>query len=548
MKYSRTKSQQAFTIVELIIVVVVIAILAALSIVSYSGIKKSAVDSKVKDSVSQIRKQMLLEGIKNGEVYPTTFPSGIHLGSDVGLALTTVGTDSEFCINGTTPGYNDVYYHASNTEEVTSGLCPGAVLVPSIIGNYNSNAGTVSYTFSRTATGDGALGLTVHVGEAWDAVDISWDAQAGAQNYELQSRNPSSGNSNASYFYYRYVSDGSYQCYNSGSSCGVNYSGLIPSSTTSLTWTSTTTALPASAGQTFEYRVRYKLPDNSFSAWDTAQLSFPIQADTDVPAIANVTAVPAADYSNIVISWDQVPNFSPKMGQVYYELQTRNPSSTNSNINYFYYRYVSDGSYQCYNSGISCGATYSGAIPYTTTSLTWTSTTTAVPASAGQNFEYRVRIRVTGEQTYYSAWSNVVTASYPIQSDADIPIMSVFTVTPAGNWSNITIAWGQVANFAPKMGEVKYEIQTRDPSSGNSNASYFYYRYVSDGSYQCYNSGISCGATYSGAIPYTTTSLTWTSTTTAVPPSGKTFQYQMRLRLTGEQTYYSPWVIKSLTH
>jgi len=546
VKFIKTKNQQAFTIVELIIVIVVIAILATLSIVSYNGIKKSAVDSTVKDSVSQVRNRMLVEGVKNGESYPTTFPSDIHLGSNVGLALTVVGTDKEFCINGTTPDYNDVYYHATQTEAVATGLCPGEVLAPSIIGSYNSNAGTVSYTFSRTATGDGALGLTVHVGEAWDAVGISWTAQTGAQNYEVQSRNPT-GSGDASYFYYRSVTDGSSQCYSSASYCGSAWSGMIPSSTTSLTWTNTTNAVPASTGQTFEYRVRYKLPDNSFSAWDTAQLSFPIHADTDVPAIANVKVIPATDYSNVVISWDQVPNFSPKMNQVYYELQARNPSGSND-ASYFWYRNVTDGSSQCYNSGSYCGAGWSGAIPYTTTSRTWTNTTNAVPASAGQNFEYKMRIRVTGEQTYYSPWSTVVVASYPVQSNSDLPVMPSFTVTPAGDWSNVVIAWGQVANFAPKMGQVYYELSARNPS-GSGDASYFWYRNVTDGSSQCYNSGSYCGASWSGAIPYTTTSRTWTSTTNAVPATvGQTFEYEMRIRVTGEQTYYSPWVTKSLIH
>ncbi len=546
MKAQKRNNNQAFTIVELIIVVVVIAILAALSIVAYSGVKKSATDAQVKDTVSQARKLMLTQGIVNSEIYPTTFPSTIKIGSGIGLALTVVGTDKEFCINGTTPSYNDVYYHATETEAVATGLCPGAVLAPSVIGDYNSNAGTIAYTFSRTSTGDGSLGLTVHVGEAWDSVDISWTAQAGAQNYEVQTRNPT-GINDDSYFYYRGITNGSGVCYNSGSYCGAGYSGLIPSSTTSLNWTYTGAVLPASTGQTFEYRVRYKLPDNSFSAWDTAQLSFPIHADTDVPAISNVKVIPATDYSNVVISWDQVPNFSPKMGQVYYELQTRNPTGTNDN-SYFYYRGVTDGSGVCYNGGAYCGAGYSGAIPYTTTSRTWTHIGAAVPASAGQNFEYKVRIRVTGEQTYYSAWSNIIIASNPVQSNSDVPAMPNYTITPAGDWSNVVIAWSQVSNFAPKMNEVYYELSSRNPSTSGDN-SYFLYRGITNGSGVCYSGAAYCGAGYSGAIPYTTTSRTWTYTGAAVPASvGQTFEYEMRIRITGEQTYYSPWIIKTLTH
>lgn len=47
--------QNAFTIVELLIVIVVIGILAAISIVSYNGIQNRARDTAVKNSASQVR-------------------------------------------------------------------------------------------------------------------------------------------------------------------------------------------------------------------------------------------------------------------------------------------------------------------------------------------------------------------------------------------------------------------------------------------------------------------------------------------------------------
>lgn len=60
------KSTSGFTIVELLIVIVVIAILAAISIVSYTGIQQSARDSKRKSDLELIVKGFGLWGAENG--------------------------------------------------------------------------------------------------------------------------------------------------------------------------------------------------------------------------------------------------------------------------------------------------------------------------------------------------------------------------------------------------------------------------------------------------------------------------------------------------
>lgn len=60
------RKQHGFTIVELLIVIVVIGILAAISIVAYSGIQSRANDTRIKTAVNQLEKSMLLWSSENG--------------------------------------------------------------------------------------------------------------------------------------------------------------------------------------------------------------------------------------------------------------------------------------------------------------------------------------------------------------------------------------------------------------------------------------------------------------------------------------------------
>lgn len=64
-----TSKQTGFTIVELLIVIVVIGILAAITIVAYSGIQNRANDSVVASDLSTARKKLELANIELGH-YP----------------------------------------------------------------------------------------------------------------------------------------------------------------------------------------------------------------------------------------------------------------------------------------------------------------------------------------------------------------------------------------------------------------------------------------------------------------------------------------------
>lgn len=67
----KTGSKNGFTIVELLIVVVVIAILASIVIVSYSNVRKMAVDSTLKQDAQSAQKVLVTDKVLKGS-YPLT--------------------------------------------------------------------------------------------------------------------------------------------------------------------------------------------------------------------------------------------------------------------------------------------------------------------------------------------------------------------------------------------------------------------------------------------------------------------------------------------
>ena len=62
------QKQKGFTIVELLIVVVVIAILAAVTVVAYTGISDQARESKINADMAQLEKAIFAARINSGDV------------------------------------------------------------------------------------------------------------------------------------------------------------------------------------------------------------------------------------------------------------------------------------------------------------------------------------------------------------------------------------------------------------------------------------------------------------------------------------------------
>ena len=149
-------SQRAFTIVELLIVIVVIAILAAISIVAYTGIQNrantSALDSDLRNASNQLEIERATEGI---ETYATKSASGGDLKKSSGTTFQYSLTNSGqgFCLTATRA---NIAKHIVNGGSPQDGVCSGHT-APAAGGGGNAPANGGNVT---TYAGDGTEGFS----------------------------------------------------------------------------------------------------------------------------------------------------------------------------------------------------------------------------------------------------------------------------------------------------------------------------------------------------------------------------------------------------
>lgn len=139
-----TTKQKGFTIVELLIVIVVIAILAAISIVAFTGIQQRGRDSQRASDVGNITKS-LVAYTADGNDWPADGP-------DAGTKL-------------------KAYTTAAITDEMAAALDPGTTAT--------SSPGVTEFKYALCVTGSDNTGAEITYKKEQDGTEVKQKAGTG---------------------------------------------------------------------------------------------------------------------------------------------------------------------------------------------------------------------------------------------------------------------------------------------------------------------------------------------------------------------------------
>lgn len=129
--YLKVNYRRGFTIVELLIVIVIVAILAAISIVVYSGIQRRAHETALQHDISQAAKILALD-LSRG-----SYPASVSAANDGGGLPSSGGSTkwqytsdgTSYCLTGTS-AKGDVapfFISSSNGGTLQQGVCSGHI-------------------------------------------------------------------------------------------------------------------------------------------------------------------------------------------------------------------------------------------------------------------------------------------------------------------------------------------------------------------------------------------------------------------------------------
>ncbi len=167
--------KNGFTIVELLIVVVVIAILAAITIVSYSGITQSAKESALKTELVQYANKLEIYKVTNN-VYPGSADVNDAVGIDTsGGTFQYTGGNQTYCLSATSEEAGLAYHISNEGGVIQGGVCAG-----------HTDVGGAPVASMQSFTSSQCSALTTYTGVNEEAViTLSDDRDGTTRTYQV---------------------------------------------------------------------------------------------------------------------------------------------------------------------------------------------------------------------------------------------------------------------------------------------------------------------------------------------------------------------------
>lgn len=141
---SRTNSQSALTIVELLVVIVVIGILAAITVVSYSGIRERAnlatLQADLKNASTKLETYKVSSSDESYPEEPELDSAGVKASPSTSFTYTR-STSTSYCLEATNNSVT--YYINSDHKTITSGYCDWIKIGTQTWARKNLNVGTM---------------------------------------------------------------------------------------------------------------------------------------------------------------------------------------------------------------------------------------------------------------------------------------------------------------------------------------------------------------------------------------------------------------------
>lgn len=149
------KQKQGFTIVELLIVVVVIAILAAVTIVAYSGIQNRAKVSALQSNLSQQARKLEVWKVQNNDAYPLSLSAAqadgllVNNGDVEYTQYIPSSSLKDYCASGQRAD-GTVFSIASGDANPSAGRCTTNLLTNTSVELNTANLQNIGSTGDRT--------------------------------------------------------------------------------------------------------------------------------------------------------------------------------------------------------------------------------------------------------------------------------------------------------------------------------------------------------------------------------------------------------------